>query len=214
MRTPTATVEGVSVSGILQAAVPHGIDGLEPLTRRIGAGHTLHRHKNRSALDADPLGGHAYPRVAGAHDLLFGARPFRIGVDAATDVEPLDDDGAAELRGVRRRAHQHTGSVSSTRVRCELPAAVTRQRTVDLVRRRRPCRGVLALHVSVALQIGRRPFAKEHTFSTGQLGRHIRRRSERARRRRHRSARRGTTRARPGVALATRAGHETNQRDA
>src|ERR1700687_1475436 len=112
---------------MLQGAVAHRIDGLEALTGRgLGAGD-VYLHEYRSAFDADALRGHADPGVSGSHELFGRARPFGIGVDAATDVEPLDDDIAAELRRIRGRAHEHTGSIRSARFGREPPAAVARR---------------------------------------------------------------------------------------
>ena len=95
--------------GCCERAVARRIDRLEALARGVGAGRRLDLHEHRSALDADPLRRDADPRVAGAHDLLLQARPVGIGVDAAADVEPLDDHVAAELRRVRRRRARAPG---------------------------------------------------------------------------------------------------------
>ena len=51
-----------------------GIDHLEALPLVFRAGNSLHLHQDGSALDADPLGRHADPRVAGPHDLFVDAR--------------------------------------------------------------------------------------------------------------------------------------------
>src|SRR5207244_6958459 len=89
-------VERETVARMLERSVPCRIDRLEALALELGALDPLDLDEDGSALDADPLGRHADPHIAGPHDLLTDAHPFRIGIDAAAEVDPLDDYGATE----------------------------------------------------------------------------------------------------------------------
>jgi hypothetical protein len=146
----------VAVARMLQRPVARRIDRLQALALEIRARDRVrHLHEHGSAFDADALGRHAYPRVAGAGDLLLRAHPFGIGVDATADVEPLDDDGAAERPRLRRRAHQHARAVGRARVGRERPATVAGQRAgtangtvptvMDAMRRMVRCGDVIAI---------------------------------------------------------------------
>ena len=118
-------VERETVAGMLERAVPCRIDRLEALPGVLGAGDVgVDLHDDRSALDADALRRHADPCIAAPEDLLVRSPPLGIGVDPAAHVEPLDDDRAAELRRVRRPAHEHTRAVRRGRVRRERPPTV------------------------------------------------------------------------------------------
>ena len=121
-------VERVAVTRVLERAVARRVDLLETHAGLIGAGHALDLHGHRAALDADQLGRHAHPGVAGSRDLLLQVRPLGLGVDAAADVEPLDDDRPAELRLLLRRAHDDAGPVRRRAVGRERPAPVVRLR--------------------------------------------------------------------------------------
>ncbi len=155
---------------MVERAVTGGIDRLETLTRGLGARDSLHVHQDGPAFHPDALGGDADPGVAGSHDLLAEAGPFGIGVQAAADIEPLDDDRAAEGRGIGRFAHQDPGAVGRTRVGHEGPAAVGGQGARHLVRRRRSRRCELVLYVAETLQVGFGRFAHEHAVSVCQGG--------------------------------------------
>ena len=76
-------------------------------------------------------------------------------VDAAADVQPLDDDVAAEGRGLCGTAYQDPGAIGGGGARRERPAAVERQRPAGAVRRRGAGRRVLMLHVPDGSQDGR-----------------------------------------------------------
>ena len=103
-------VERVRVARVLQRAVPLGVELLEPLARSLRAGH-VDLHRDRAAFHADELRGHADPRVAPSDDLLPQRGELGVGVDAAADVQPLDDDGAAEVVGLLGPANDDAGPV-------------------------------------------------------------------------------------------------------
>ena len=145
-------VERKAVSGLLERPVACGIDRLEAESGGLRAGD-IDPHQHRTALHADPLGRNADPRIAAPQDLFVGGRPLRVRIDAAADVQPLDDDRAAETRLVARAPHEDACPVRRSTVRRERPAAVLGERAGCRVRRRRSRCGVLVLDVAGALEV-------------------------------------------------------------
>ena len=78
----------------------------------------------------------ADPRVP-APDQLVGQVPVvGVGVDAAADVEPFDDDRAVEPRGVRRASDQDADAVGRAAVLDEVEPAIASKLTLTAVRHR------------------------------------------------------------------------------
>jgi len=78
------------------------VERLVPGGVRVAQPHSGH---HSPALDADPLRGDAYPRVAVAHEVPVGRHPQCRDVDSTGDVEPLDDQRAVAARGIGRPVH-------------------------------------------------------------------------------------------------------------
>ena len=161
-------VEREAVAGELQRAIAGRVDLPKSLAGHLRA-RPGHGHENRPTHDADLLCRHTHPGIALADDLLGEARPLRIGVDAATHVEPLDDDGPAEARRVRGVAHQHAGPVGGTATGGERPATVAGHGALGAVRRRGSRRHVFVLDVAGTLEVDGDRLTDERPGSARQL---------------------------------------------
>ncbi len=132
-----------AVAGVGQGGVAHGVGVLEA------------QRRPQAALpgDAGGLGGDPDPRRAGTQELDLCLGEHRRGVEAAGDVQPLDEDGAVEVGGVGRSAHQDAGGVVSRLVRLDGPLPVARERLGAGVRRRRPRDEELLLQVALGGEV-------------------------------------------------------------
>ena len=91
---------------------------------------------------------HTDPRVARSDELVVRKDPIRCRVDAARDVEPLDDDGAVEAGRIRRAVHDRARRVGRGRARRHAPLAVRCQRSGGRVGRGPPGEEELGLLVA------------------------------------------------------------------
>ena len=103
-------VEREPVTRVVERPVPLGVDRPQTQPGVLRAGR-VRPHEDRAAHHADHLRRHADPRVTLADDLLVDARPLGVGVGAATDVEPLEHDRAAEVGRVGRHPHEDRACV-------------------------------------------------------------------------------------------------------
>src|SRR5581483_8788372 len=151
--------------GMVEGPVPPRVDGPQTLTRELGA-LGLHTDEHGPTHDADPLRRHPDPDMAGAHDLFVQAGPVGAGGEAAADVEPLDDDSAAERRSVGGSPHHHARPVGRVRVGRERPATVAGELTVRHVGRGRSRGGALVLDIPAGGEVDGRSLADEDTAAT------------------------------------------------
>ena len=144
-------VVGVAVTGVRDGRVPSRVGVL-------GRGQTpgLRRH----ADPCEPV----------AHELRVRHHPVGAGVDAARDVEPLHDDAAVELLGIRRSVDDETGRVGLRVPSGHGPLAVVGERSRRRVLLRGPRQEELGLLVADLRQVERRRRHRRRPLPTGRRG--------------------------------------------
>ena len=163
--------------------------------------------QDRPADDADHLRRDTDPGIAAPHQLLVRVRPDGVGVAPGAHVQPLDDDGAAEVCGGGRAPDDDARPVRrGARVR-ERPATVPGQSALGPVRGRRSCRDVLVFDVAASRQVDLRGRSQRDAVPAGELLGQVGRGTGGSRRRLRRSQAHGRTstgcRTRTGCGAAT-----------
>ena len=95
--------------------------GVIAFRRRLPEPHARH---HAATLDAHQLRAHADPRESFAHEVPLCRHPKRRYVEAASDVEPLDDHRAVGTRGIRWSVDDHPRREGRRLRRLDRPNAV------------------------------------------------------------------------------------------
>ncbi len=120
-----------------------------------------------ATLDADLLRRDAHPDVAAANELGVAHDPVGRGIEAAADVEPLDDDRAVESPRIDRAIDDHAGPICGGGAGRHAPLAIARQRRGTRVSGRRPRQEILGLGVADVTQVEERRCDTRPSSSTG-----------------------------------------------
>ena len=127
-----------AVAGVRQRAVAHRIEHLQ---------HAILTEHDAAALDADPLRRYADPGIPRPQDLGLHVGPVGAGIEAAGDVQPLDDHSAVELRRIFGSTNHDARGVRRGACLAHLPCTIRGQRRVARVGRRGTGQEVLGLGV-------------------------------------------------------------------
>ena len=118
----------VRVAGVMQRRIP--------LRVLIFQRH-VDTHEVVAAFDAHALRRHRDVGVTGTHHLAVRHHPDGGRVDAAADIEPLDDHGSVESVGLRGAEHHDPGGVVRGGRRCDTPPSVPPESGCGRIGRRR-----------------------------------------------------------------------------
>ena len=109
---------------MLERTIAVRIYFLEALAQNVLCPGAWHGNEHRAALHAKALGRDANPRVPLARYFFFNSNIFGIRVHSATNIAPLDQDSAAEVRRIIRSTYQDSGAVECGVIRLERPTTV------------------------------------------------------------------------------------------